>query len=132
MTPDSSISYTQTPVPRRWWLWLAGLVLAFNAVTALPQLPRPDRAEQRIAALTAPVPVNVQFRDPAAAIKAAAQRGFKAQDRPDGDPPIPAHHAALQPRFLAPATHHFVPRAAATPSRHPAAPYRARAPPHPA
>ncbi len=129
MTPDSLPSPADARAPRRLWLWLAGLVLAFNALTALPQLPRPDRAEQRLAALTAPVPVNAQFRDPAAAVKAAAQRALKAQDRPDGDPPLVLHHAALVTAPRAATAAYRLPASSASPADRPARPYHARAPP---
>jgi hypothetical protein len=129
MTPELPSSPSPTRAPRVMWLWLASLLLAFNALTALPQAPRLDVADLRAAALTAPVPVNAQFRDPAAAIKAAAHRALKAQDRPDGDPPIPAHHAAVTPPNALPAPNLAGSRAAAAPTTHPASRYRARAPP---
>ncbi len=128
MTPVSPSS----PPPRasqRWWLWLAGLLLAFNAVTALPQLPGGDSAELRAAAITAPVPVNAQLRDPAAAIKAAAQREIKAQDHRDGDPPLVLHHAALVTAPRAATAPYTRAAPSASPARRPARPYHARAPP---
>lgn len=129
MTPEPPFSTSPTRAPRVMWLWLASLLLAFNALTALPQAPRLDIADLRAATLTAPVPVNAQFRDPAAAIKAAAHRALKAQDRPDGDPPLPAHHAAVTPPHAVPAQSVAALRADAAPTTRPASHYRARAPP---
>jgi len=115
--------------PRRIWLWLAGLLLAFNAMTATAALPQLDSAALRAAALSAPVPAHAQFRDPASLIKAAAQRALKAQDRPDGDPPLPLHHAVVVAPCPARQLRPVAPRAAPAPVSFPASHYRARAPP---
>lgn len=128
MTPDLP-STPLTRVPRRLWLWLASLLLAFNAVTALPQAPRLGGADLRAATLTAPVPVNAQFRDPATALKAATQRSFKAQDRPDGDPPLPTHQAGVAPRHPAPSAKLTFALSADAPHARPTRSYHARAPP---
>lgn len=129
MTPVSSSSPALTRAPRNLWLWLAGLLLAFNAIATTPALPQLDSAALRAAALTAPVPVHAQFRDPASLIKAAAQRSLKAQDRADGDPPLPLHHAAVVPPYPAPQDRPVAPRADSAPALSPATRYRARAPP---
>lgn len=128
MTPELPSSPALTRAPRHLWLWLAGLLLAFNAIAATPALPQLDSAGLR-AALTAPVPAHAQFRDPASLIKAAAQRSLKAQDRSDGDPPLPVHHAAVVSRYPAPQLHPAAPRAGAAPDSPPESRYRARAPP---
>lgn len=125
--PPSSPALTRAP--RHLWLWLVGLLLAFNAIAATPALPQPDGAGLRAAALTAPVPVHAQFRDPASLLKTATQRSLKAQDRPDGDPPLPLHHAAVVPPHLAPRLRPVAPRADAARLSPPASRYRARAPP---
>ncbi|MCR5871486.1 MULTISPECIES: hypothetical protein [unclassified Sphingomonas] len=105
-------------------------MLAINAAAALPGAPRIDPAELRSAALSAPTPAHAQFRDPAAAIEAAAQRALKGPDHRDGDPPIPAQSAARTPLHAAPSVR-FAP---ATPEIAPFArrgrPYQARAPPY--
>lgn len=129
MTPEPPSSPAPTRAPRHLWLWLAGLLLAFNAIAAPPALPQLDSAGLRAAALTAPVPVHAQFRDPAALIKAAAQRSLKAQDRPDGDPPLPLHHASVVPPCPAQPRRAAAPRAGTAPVAPPASRYRARAPP---
>lgn len=129
MTPELPSSPALTRAPRHLWLWLAGLLLAFNAIAATPALPQLDGAGLRAAALTAPAPVHAQFRDPASLIKAAAQRSLKAQDRSDSDPPLPVHHAAVVSRYPAPQLHPAAPRADAAPDSPPESRYRARAPP---
>ncbi len=129
MPPESPSSPALTRAPRRLWLWLAGLLLAFNVIAATPALPRLDSAGLRAAALTAPVPVHAQFRDPASLLKTATHRSLKAQDRPDGDPPLPLHHAAVVPPYPAPQVGRAAPRAESAPVAPPAARYRARAPP---
>lgn len=126
MTPDSPSSPLRH-ASRRWWLGLAGLLLAFNAVTALPEAPRHDTAELRSAALSTPTPVHAQFRDPAA-IK-AAQRSIKAQDHRDGDPPLILHHAALIAAPRGAAAPFVIPAPSASVTGRPARPYQARAPP---
>ncbi|WP_066662971.1 MULTISPECIES: hypothetical protein [unclassified Sphingomonas] len=128
MTPEPA-SPAPTRAPRHLWLWLAGLLLAFNAVAGTPTPQRLDSVGLRAAALTAPVPAHAQFRDPASLIKTAAQRALKAQDRPDGDPPLPLHHAAVVPPYSAAPLRAVTPRADAAPTRAPASRYRARAPP---
>lgn len=129
MTPAPLPSPAPSRAPRHLWLWLAGLLLAFNAIAATPTLPQLDSAGLRAAALTAPVPVHAQFRDPASLIKAATQRSLKAQDRPDGDPPLPLHHAGVVPPYPAQPLRAAAPRAGAAPVARPASRYRARAPP---
>lgn len=129
MPPELSSSPAPTRAPRHLWLWLAGLLLAFNAIAATPALPQLDNAGLRAAALTAPVPVHAQFRDPASLIKTATQRSLKAQDRPDGDPPLPLHHAAVVPPYPAPQLRPVGARGDTVPARSPTSRYRARAPP---
>lgn len=129
MPPEPSSRPALTRAPRHLWLWLAGLLLAFNAIAGTPALPHLDSAGLRAATLTAPVPVHAQFRDPASLIKTATQRSLKAQDRPDGDPPLPLHHAAVVPPYPAPQLRPVAPRADAVPVRSPTSRYRARAPP---
>jgi hypothetical protein len=129
MTPEPLSSPALTRAPRHLWLWLAGLLLAFNAIAGTPTLPQLDSAELRAAALTAPVPVHAQFRDPASLIKTATQRSLKAQDRADGDPPLALHHAAVVPPYPAPQLRPVTPRPDAVPTRSPTSRYRARAPP---
>lgn len=129
MTADPASHPAQIRAPRLLWLWLAGLLLAFNAIAATPALPLLDSVGLRAAALSAPVPAHAQFRDPASLIKAAAQRALKAQDRPDGDPPLPLHHAAVVPPYPGPQLGPVAPRAETAPALPPALRYRARAPP---
>jgi hypothetical protein len=129
MTPEPLPSPALTRAPRHLWLWLAGLLLAFNTIAATPALPQLDSAALRAAALTAPVPVHAQFRDPASLIKTATQRSLKAQDRLDGEPPLPLHHAAVVPPYPAPQVRPVAPRADSAPTLSPATRYRARAPP---
>lgn len=129
MTPEPPSSPAPTRAPRLLWLWLAGLLLAFNAIAATPGLPQLDSAALRAAALNAPVPVHAQFRDPASLIKTATQRALKAQDRADGDPPLPLHHAAVVPPYSTPQLRPVAPRSDAVPVRSPTSRYRARAPP---
>ena len=129
MPPEPFSRPALTRAPRHLWLWLAGLLLAFNAIAATPALPQLDNAGLRAAALTAPVPVHAQFRDPASLIKTATQRSLKAQDRPDGDPPLPLHHAAIVPPYPAPQLRPDGARGDRVPARSPTSRYRARAPP---
>ncbi|MGV3455470.1 hypothetical protein [Sphingomonas sp.] len=129
MTPEPSSSPALTRAPRHLWLWLAGLLLAFNAIAGTPALPQLDSAGLRAAVLTAPVPVHAHYRDPASLLKTATHRSLKAQDRPDGDPPLPLHHAAVVPPYPAPQVGRAAPRAESAPVAPPAARYRARAPP---